>query len=130
MRGFRWDTLPTATPLEALIRALNRALGDLMRGASERVSGATRQVPTATARTLFTATLAQKGMYVVYATVQGGGAAQMARATFGCDGVTLARLEGTDGATLTLTNVAGAVQATQSAGSAKDILWGYLFLPC
>jgi hypothetical protein len=123
-RLFHWEVLSTSTPIEALIRQLNRRLGELARTLSGG-SGVVRQVATATATTLFTVPLPVKGLYTVFATIPGGGAAGMASAQFGSDGVTLVRLTGVNGANLALTNVAGAVQATQTTGAPKDVYWSY-----
>lgn len=81
-------------------------------------------VVTATATTMFTLP-ASAGMYQVYAWISNVGSAYQSVARLVCDGTTLIRIEGTNGANLTITVSGRNVQCTQSSGVNQTVNYSY-----
>ena len=82
-------------------------------------------VSDSTATTLFTCG-GFSGMYQVFATIEGVGAAYMANAFVGFDGTNATKLSGANGANLSLTVSGNNVQVTQTSGVSQGIRYYYL----
>lgn len=93
-------------------------------GGSTQTTSSTASVLTATATTLFTLP-ASAGAYQVQVWLTAGGSIYQSIATLMCDGTTLARITGTNGANLTITVSGRNVQATQVSGTTQTLQWSY-----
>jgi hypothetical protein len=123
-RLFQWEVLSTSTPMAALIRQLNRRLGELARTLGGG-RGVTPQVPDTTPTTLFTVPVQVKGLYTVVAMIPGAGADNIATAQVVSDGTQLFTVDGYSGLNLDLSALGGAVRVTQTTGAPKDVSWSY-----
>lgn len=90
---------------------------------STQTSGSVSLLNT-TATTAFTLPTSS-GWYLVYAWLDGGGATYASEARLNCDGTTLTRVSGTNGAGLTITVSGRNVQLTQNSGVTNT--WKYAY---
>jgi hypothetical protein len=93
-------------------------------GGSTQTTSSTASVLTATPTTLF-ALPESAGSYEVQVWLTAGGSVYQSFCTLMCDGTTLARIAGTNGANLTITVSGRNVQATQSSGVTQTLQWSY-----
>jgi len=84
----------------------------------------TTTAATGVATTLFSLP-ASAGAYQVFAWLANGGSLYQSVATLMCDGVTLARTTGANGASLTITVSGRNVQTTQISGVSQPVYWSY-----
>ncbi len=96
-------------------------------GGSTQTTSSTASVATATATTVFTLP-ASAGAYQVFVWLTAGGSTYQSFATLMCDGTTLARIGGTNGANMTITVSGRNVQVTQSSGVSQTVQWSYVRL--
>jgi hypothetical protein len=92
---------------------------------STQNSGSVTNVVTATPTTM-TSLPASAGVYQFYVYWPNSGSTRVAIATLVCDGTTLIRADGVNGADMTITVSARNVQATQSSGVNQTVYWKYL----
>jgi hypothetical protein len=92
-------------------------------GAGINSGKGTVSATTGVATTILTPTLSARGMYLIFAYVDSVGASYVANARIAVEGSTVVRMGGENGANLTITATATAVQVTQSSGVSQTVTY-------